>query len=139
MYCNKLSFWPNDSPIGGFILAKGELASIHYDSVPRPQRSCFANPNSYIYSLNYVKRGRREKVLFCLYKLYSQLSKFEFKSCEKGSPHHYQFHNQKLTMKNFWWFLDIPNLREKLEKHHLECLSVFSCQHIFTKKYFMWY
>ena len=29
----------------GVILAKGQLATIHYDSAPRPQRSCFANPN----------------------------------------------------------------------------------------------
>ena len=31
--------------IGGIILAKGKLATIHYDSAPRPQKSCFANPN----------------------------------------------------------------------------------------------
>ena len=28
----------------GVILAKGKLATTHYDSAPRPQRSCFANP-----------------------------------------------------------------------------------------------
>ena len=27
-------------------MAKGQLATIHYDSTPRPQRSCFANPKS---------------------------------------------------------------------------------------------
>ena len=31
----------------GIILAKGKLASIHYDSAPRPQRSCFAHPNGH--------------------------------------------------------------------------------------------
>ena len=47
VYCRKLSFCQNDSPIGGFNLAKRQLATIaiHYVSAPRPQRSCFANPN----------------------------------------------------------------------------------------------
>ena len=39
VYCYKLSFCKNDSPIR-------KLATIHYDSSPRPQRSCFAHPNA---------------------------------------------------------------------------------------------
>ena len=31
----------------GIIVAKGQLAIIHYDSALRPQRSCFANPTVY--------------------------------------------------------------------------------------------
>ena len=38
----------------GIILAKGQLATIHYDSAPRPQRSCFANSNVTMY-LNILK------------------------------------------------------------------------------------
>ena len=30
---------------GTIILAKGKLATIHYKSAPRPQRSCFVHPN----------------------------------------------------------------------------------------------
>ena len=33
------------SPNGRIILAKGKLATIHYDSAPRPQRSYFAHSN----------------------------------------------------------------------------------------------
>ena len=32
-------------------MAKGHLASIHYDSAPRPKRSCFANPTLHIPNL----------------------------------------------------------------------------------------
>ena len=29
----------------GIILAKGQLDTIHYDSAPRPQKSCVVNPS----------------------------------------------------------------------------------------------
>ena len=50
VYCSKLSFCQNDRPMGNIangriILAKGKLATIHYDSAPRPQRSRFAHPS----------------------------------------------------------------------------------------------
>ena len=41
MYCSKPKWSPNER----IILAKGKLATIHYDFAPRPQRSCFAHPN----------------------------------------------------------------------------------------------
>ena len=46
VYCSKLSFFQND-PLSNLriILAKGKLATINYESVPRSQRSCFAHPN----------------------------------------------------------------------------------------------
>ena len=46
LHCPKeLSFCRNDCPIWGVILAKGQFATMHNHSAPRPQRSCFANPN----------------------------------------------------------------------------------------------
>ena len=50
LYCNKISSAKRILPSlhWGTILAKGQLARIHYDSAPRPQRSCFANPNVYL-------------------------------------------------------------------------------------------
>ena len=47
VYCIKLSFCQNDFPIG-VILVNGQLNTIHYDSPPRPQRSCFTHPIVYI-------------------------------------------------------------------------------------------
>ena len=37
------------SPIGGSFWQKDSYATIHYDSAPRPQRSCFANRNVHTY------------------------------------------------------------------------------------------
>ena len=39
-----LFFWQFIELSKGIIFAKGQLATIHYDSAPRPQRSCFAHP-----------------------------------------------------------------------------------------------
>ena len=46
------------------ILAKGKLATIHYDSAPRPQRSCFAHPiiHSYIFAICIFEQIASEKL-----------------------------------------------------------------------------
>ena len=56
VYCSKLSFYHNDPPMhnGRIISAKGKLATIHYDSAPRPQRSCFAHTTLYSFSRSYM-------------------------------------------------------------------------------------
>ena len=72
VYCSKLSFCQNDFPIGGIILAKGQLATTHYDSAPRPQRSCFANPNIKICFMQ-----KFFEILLTIYLVCTYLSSFE--------------------------------------------------------------
>ena len=51
VYFSKLSFCQKWSLNGRIILAKGKLATIHFDSAPRSQRSCFAHPNLHIHKV----------------------------------------------------------------------------------------
>ena len=41
-------------PMGESFLAKGKLATIHSDSAPRPQRSCFAHSNICTYLVDTI-------------------------------------------------------------------------------------
>ena len=56
----------NETSNGRIILAKGKLATIHYDSAPRPQRSYFAHPNVH------SKTKKRAKVILLFNSAHSQ-------------------------------------------------------------------
>ena len=72
----------------GIILAKGQLATIHYDSAPRPQKSCFAHPN--IRSLAAAACGSKIRAKF-----------------------HLLYRRHIATSDD--WFFELDNLQEKTE------------------------